>query len=132
MKNPFVVGDQKRFTRVVRPEDSARFDAGEVHPLYGTFALARDAEWTCRLFVLEMLETGEEGIGTFVSVEHLSPAPVGSTVEFVATLESVSGNEIVCSYTATVNGRLVARGRQIQKILNLERFRKSLQKLKSD
>jgi predicted thioesterase len=128
VKNPFTPGAQKRFTRIVRPEDTARFDAGEVHPVYGTFALARDAEWTCRLFVLEMLEQGEEGIGAYVSVEHLAPAVVGTEVEFVATLESVEGNTVVCRYEARDGEKIIARGRQTQKILDLARFRSSLKR----
>jgi hypothetical protein len=52
MQNPFQPGAVQRFERVVREDDLARFDAGLVHPVYGTFALARDAEWVCRLFVL--------------------------------------------------------------------------------
>ncbi len=131
MKNIFKPGDEKRFVRKVRAEDTARFDAGEVHPVYGTFAVARDAEWTCRLFVLDMLEAGEEGVGTFVSVEHLSPAPVGAEVEFAASVESIQNNEIVCTFVARLGDKPVAQGRQIQKIVNLEKFRKKLSQLEN-
>lgn len=129
MRIVFKPGDEKRFVRTVRAEDTARFDSGEVHPVYGTFAVARDAEWACRLFVLEMLEAGEEGVGTFVSVEHLSPALVGMDVEFVARVESIIGNEIICSFEARVGERPVARGRQVQRILDIERFRKKIMQL---
>jgi predicted thioesterase len=129
MRTVFKAGDEKRFVRTVRSEDTARFDSGEVHPVYGTFAVARDAEWACRLFVLEMLEAGEEGVGTFVSVEHLSPALVGMDVEFVAKLECILENEIVCTYEARVGERPVARGRQVQRIIELDRFRKKIKQL---
>jgi predicted thioesterase len=65
--------------------DTANLDSGQVHPVYATFALGRDAEWCCRLFVLEMKEEDEEGIGTFLSIEHRSPALENSQVVFTAT-----------------------------------------------
>ena len=117
MINKFNIGDKKTFCVKVGEEDSARFPSGEVHPVYSTFALARDAEWCCRLFVLEMKEAHEEGIGINVSVEHSSPALIGQEVEFEATIVELKGNSIVCSYTAKVGNRLLASGLQGQKIV---------------
>ena len=112
--------------------DVAAFDSGKVHPVYATFALARDAEWACRLFVLEMKEADEEGIGTFVTVEHISPALVGQTVTFVATIKEQKGNRIVCTYTASVGNRLIAQGEQGQKILKKERLQQLFSSLKDE
>ncbi|RBL92325.1 MULTISPECIES: thioesterase family protein [Chitinophaga] len=117
MRAIFQPGDVKQFTRHVRAEDCAAFDSGQVHPVYATFALGRDAEWCCRLFVLEMKTEEEEGIGTKLTVEHLSPALQGSVVLFTATITALQGNEITCSYEAHCDNRLVARGVQVQKIL---------------
>jgi len=117
MKNLFKVGDKKTFAKIVGEIDTANFDSGEVHPVYATFALGRDVEWCCRLFVLEMKEDDEEGIGTFLSIEHQSPALINSQVIFTARVESISKNEIICSYEAKVGERLIAVGRQGQKIL---------------
>jgi predicted thioesterase len=131
MKSIFKPGDRKIYQKVVMPADSAAFDAGMVHPVYATFALARDAEWACRLFVLEMKEVGEEGIGTFISVEHLSPALIGEKVEFEAVVKSIERNEIICTYTAKAGERVIARGEQGQKILpkvKLDRIFESLEK----
>lgn len=114
----------------MRPEDTAAFESGAVHAVYATFALARDAEWCSRQFVLLMKEAGEEGIGTFVNVKHVSPALVGSTVLFEAVIDELKGNEINCTFTATVNGRLVAEGRTGQKILLKEKIEKIFDALK--
>ena len=117
MKNPFQTGHQKVYELTVKEDDVASFEAESVHPVYATFALARDIEWACRLFVLEMKEDDEEGIGTMIEIEHLSPALVGSKVKIVATVESVEKNEIICTYEAFVGERVIAKGRQGQKIL---------------
>lgn len=117
MKTIFKVGDKKSFTRVVRREDFAEFEAGVVHPFYATFALGRDAEWTGRLFVLEILEEDEEGIGTFLTVKHRSPALLNQSVEFTAEIEEMEGNSINCSFVAKVGDRLIAKGEIGQKVL---------------
>lgn len=128
MLNLFKKGDRKQFQRTVRQEDCAAFESGLVHPVYSTFALARDAEWTCRLFVLEMKESDEEGIGTFINVEHYAPALVGEQVNFEATLDLVNGTEVICTFTAKVGEALVASGRQGQKVLKKEKLKKVFEK----
>ncbi|MDQ0108292.1 putative thioesterase [Chitinophaga terrae (ex Kim and Jung 2007)] len=122
MRQVFQPGDQKKFTRIVKKEDCAAFDAGEVHPVYATFALARDAEWCCRLFVLEMKEDDEEGIGAALTIEHLAPAVAGSQVEFVATIKLIVNHTITCSFVAASGGRTIATGTQVQKILKREKL----------
>ncbi|MDC0579866.1 hypothetical protein OAP11_03800 [Bacteroidia bacterium] len=120
MKQLFKYGDTKEFYTTVSKKDLAKFNGVEVHPYYSTFALARDAEWSSRLFVLDMKEVDEEGIGTFVNVQHISPAKIGDEVRFIATIKSVIHNEIVCTITAKVNGRLIAKVETGQKILNAD------------
>ncbi len=130
MKNPFKPGDTKEYITKVTEEKLARFESGLVHPVYATFALAQDAEWCCRLFVLDMLEEGEEGIGTFVSVHHEAPAPLGATIRFVATLMYVKGNTVHCRYEAFFKNTRIAFGEQTQKIIHKATFQKRLSLLK--
>lgn len=133
MRNPFQPGDLQTFERRVREQDLARFEAeGLVHPVYSSFALARDAEWTCRQFVLAMKEAGEEGVGSALSLRHVSPAPLGALVRIVARLEAVEGRAVHCSYRAYVGERLIAEGDQEQHILDAERFRRQLAALQGE
>jgi len=104
-------------THTVGEMDLATFETGTVHPFYGTFALGRDVEWACRQFVLEMKDEDEEGIGTFLNINHRSPALLGQTVTIVATLERLEGNSVDCSFQVLVKDRLIAEGTQGQKIL---------------
>ncbi|MCB0698094.1 MAG: hypothetical protein KDC07_12065, partial [Chitinophagaceae bacterium] len=114
----------------VTEADKAAFPTGEVHNVYSTFSIARDAEWAGRLFVLEMKEAGEEGIGTGITVAHHSPALMGQEVVFVATLTEVKRNEVVVDYTAHVGDRLVATGKTWQKILKKEKLDRLFEGLK--
>lgn len=122
MKNNVKPGDQREYRAVVKSTDVASFHNEIVHPVYSTFALARDIEWTTRLFVLDMLEGDEEGIGIFLSVDHKSPAFVGEEIIFTAWVDHLDGNELFCFYEARVGDRLIALGRTGQKILKREKI----------
>lgn len=131
MKKPFQIGDIKSLSFQVTEKDLAAFDSGVVHPVYATFALGRDAEWTCRQFVLEMKEDTEEGIGTFLDIKHHSPALLGEIVLIEATLQKINHHEIICSYTAKVKDRLLASGTQGQKIIQREKLISIFERLKT-
>ncbi|MBI1305713.1 MAG: hypothetical protein GC181_03755 [Bacteroidetes bacterium] len=129
MKNPFQIGDIKYYKIQVGESDTARFETGLVHPFYATFALGRDAEWAGRLFVLEMKEADEEGIGTYLNIQHLSPAISGDEVMFESKLIKVEKNSVECSFKAKVGERIIAEGSTGQKILKRERLEKLMESL---
>ena len=117
MKTSFEPGATKTFQRVVTPADFAILNGRLIHPLLGTFALGRDMEWTSRLFVEDMLELGEAGIGTRLEIEHHGPAFDGEMVEFTAIYLGFEGRELQCRLEARVGERLVATGRTGQRII---------------
>ena len=86
MRNHIPVGESIQTSFVVGPEDTASFGGVEVHPVCSTFAMAREAEWACRQFVLKLREEHEEGIGNGLTIEHKAPALIGQRVEVHATL----------------------------------------------
>jgi fluoroacetyl-CoA thioesterase len=118
MKHIFKKGDTKTYTKKVKQEEIASFESGTVHEVYSTFSIAKDAEWSGRLFVLDMKEDDEEGIGTSISVNHKSPAFVGEEIMYIATFEEITDKkEIITSYKAYAGKRLIAEGIQGQRIL---------------
>lgn len=127
MKNLFRPGDQKVYEKTVTDKDFAQFDSGLVHTVCGTFAMAQAAEWSSRLFVLDMKEEDEEGIGTMVLINHCGPAFCGETITFTATVKTLERNELICTYEAKVGDRLVAMGETGQKILKKEKLTRILQ-----
>jgi predicted thioesterase len=129
MKKRFQPGETRHWKHIVSPDDTAAFADGPVHPVYATFALARDAEFACRQFVLEAREEHEEGIGTYVSVEHLSGALPGARIDFTATVEEMNGNTLVCKWEAYDRERIIAKGKQIQKILSRDRLQSIFESL---
>lgn len=123
MKQIFERGNQKVFKKTVSHVDLAIFESGKVHDVYATFAIARDAEWSGRLFVLDMKEEDEEGIGTFIHVEHKSPAFLNAEIIYTAIFEEISDKgEIITSFEAYCESRLVAKGSQGQRILKKQKI----------
>ena len=122
MKKNFHPGDKMVYRRKVEESDQAIFHGELLHPVCSTFALARDFEWSSRLFFVEMKESDEEGVGTLLSIEHKHPAFVGEVIEFTATIENIDGMELFCAIEAHVSGRLIATGRTGQKMLKKEKL----------
>lgn len=117
MKEIFKTGDKKQYSFTVKPEDVAAFHGKTVHNVCSTFVLAREIEWSTRLFVLEMKDEDEEGVGTQLDIRHRGPAFVGETVEIDAEVVSFTNSELICNYEARVGDRLIAKGKTGQKIL---------------
>ncbi|HEY8937992.1 MAG TPA: hypothetical protein VIM65_22370 [Cyclobacteriaceae bacterium] len=121
-KNVVKPGDRKKIVKKVQPEDLATFQGTVVHPVYATFSLARDVEWTTRQFIIDMCDDTEEGIGTFLSIDHRSPALLDDEVVITAWVDQLNDNELICFFEVKVDDRLVAIGRTGQKILKKEKI----------
>jgi len=130
MLSKFELGAIKTYSKKVSEIDLASFDDGTVHQVYGTFALGRDAEWCSRLFVLEMKEEDEEGIGTFLNISHHSPALMGQVVEFIATIFQLEKNNINCHVICRVGERIIAECSTGQKIIKKEKLNLLFESLK--
>ena len=123
MKNIFTTGDIKEYRTVVTSQDVATFHGATVHAVCSTFALAREVEWTTRLFVLEMKEEGEEGVGTYLEIHHEGPAFVGEEIVIQGRYEAMTGVELTCSFVARTGNRVIALGKTRQKILTVEKIK---------
>ncbi len=124
MKVVYKPGDIKIYDKIVSEQDTAIFHGEMLHPVYSTFALSRDFEWSSRLFFLDMKEEDEEGVGTFLQIVHRSPARIGEGVTITATIESITGNELICIIEARSVNRIIAAGKTGQKMLKKEKLRK--------
>jgi predicted thioesterase len=124
MRSIFKPGDKKGYKRVVTEADLASFEGEALHPVCATFSLARDFEWSSRLFFLEMKEDDEEGVGTFLSIDHKSPAFVGEQIIFTATVLKIRDNELTCSIEAKIGDRTIAIGTTGQKMFKKEKLKR--------
>ncbi|MEM7107738.1 MAG: hypothetical protein AAF519_05885 [Bacteroidota bacterium] len=116
-------GDQVKHSFAVTPEDLAVFQGSTVHKVCSTFTLAREIEWTSRQFILLMKREDEEGIGTQLTINHVSPAFLNSTVDITASVQRFANHNLICTYQARVGNRLIAEGTTGQKLLKKSRIK---------
>lgn len=101
----------------VTDADVAAFSGQLVHRVYGTAAMVRDMEHAARLVLLDLLEPGEEGVGAEVWCRHLTPVPVGATVELLAEAVEQDAGRLVCRVAAWRDGVLAGEGRVVQVVV---------------
>lgn len=126
-----IIGEKRIHHFTVTAHDTAQFAGKEVHPVCSTFVLAREAEWSGRLFVLDICTPEEEGIGSSLTINHISPALVGETITITATVIYFMAGELRCEYEAKVGERLVAKGQTGQHILPKSKIAQIFERLRT-
>lgn len=131
MKPGFEPGIVREVTVVVTEDMCPAFDGVIVHRCYSTWSAAHHFELAARKVLVDFLEADEEGVGSHVSVDHLAPCPVGRTVRVRAELAEVTCDHhirVVCAVTAHDGDRLLARGRQVQVVMNKEHLQRYIER----
>ena len=122
MKNRLKIGEKRIFTHKVQEEDIATFASGTVHNVCSTFTMAKYIEWTSRLFIIDIKNEDEEGIGTMIKINHLSPAFINQELLFEATVKSINQHELICEVIVSFNGRRIAKAETGQKLLKTDKI----------
>ena len=73
---------------------------GEKARVYATPMLVRDIEVTCREFLLEHLDPGEDSVGTRVEIDHLAATLLGMDVEISVSVAEVKGRAVTFAVEA--------------------------------
>jgi predicted thioesterase len=81
--------------RIVIDRDRTISFMGEDARVYATPRLITDVEFTCRDFLLQHADPGEDSVGMEVALKHQAPTLVGSTVEINARVIAVDGRKVV-------------------------------------
>ncbi|HKS85178.1 MAG TPA: thioesterase family protein [Pseudolabrys sp.] len=101
---------------------------GEEGRVYGTPYLVRDIEMACRQLILDHAETGEDSVGTDVSIKHLAPTLLGMTVEIAVKVILVEGRRVVFEITAKDGVEQVCTGTHGRFVVDVN---KTVQRLKA-
>lgn len=131
MKPGLVRGLAREITVLVTEDMCPAFDGVIVHRVYSTWSAAHHFEIAARKVLVDFLEPHEEGIGSHLSIDHVSPCPVGQRVRIVAEVEEVTADRhprLICAVRAFHGDRLLARGRQVQVVMNREHLNKYIEK----
>ena len=120
MKPSLQVGSEATLTIDVTEAMCPAFDGVVVHRVCSTWDMAHHMEVAARRVLVPHLNDDEEGIGAHLSIDHVAPAPVGSTITVCATAVEVDESTLVCTveaFDARHEQTVLATGRQVQRIL---------------
>lgn len=131
MKPGMEVGREETIEILVTKDMFAAFEGEIVHPVYSTVAMTYHMEWVSRKIILPFLESHEEGMGASVQINHLAPAPLGSTVTLTATLVEHYGNVVLTKVKAVNQMGIIGKGEVKQVILPKDMIAKKLKKASS-
>ena len=131
MKPGFEPGIVREITITVTEAMCPAFDGVVVHRCYSTWSIAHHMELAARRVLVDFLEDDEEGVGSHVSVDHLAPCGVGKTVRVRAELVEVIADRhvrVICDVTAYDGDRLLAKGKQVQVVMNKEKLKQLIER----
>ena len=107
---------------VVKAEDTAaNVGSGEL-PVLATPTLIAWMENAAMLTVAKDLSDNETTVGGMISVSHLRPSSIGTTVEISAILTDVNGKKLTFSLRAKDSSNVIAEGEHIRFTVDKERF----------
>ena len=99
--------------------------------VYATPRIISDLEYTCRNFLLEHLDPGEDSVGTKVNWEHVGPALLGAEVTISVTLVGVDGRRVSFEAKVDEGADAVAHGTHERFIVDVQKVRERLLKKKA-
>lgn len=99
---------------------------GQDARVYATPDLVRDIEQTCRDFLLQHLDEGEDSVGTAIAVQHLTPTLMGMSVEITVAVTALNGRSVTFSIDARDDLDLVCRGSHDRFLVNVEQIKTRL------
>lgn len=99
MKATLAAGLTGKKTITVNEERCISF-MGREGMVYATPRLVGDMELTCRDFLLQHLDAGEDSVGMQVVIDHLAATPLGMDVTIEVTVTAVEKRKVTFSFTA--------------------------------
>ncbi|MCP5368276.1 MAG: LysR family transcriptional regulator [Hyphomicrobiales bacterium] len=126
MKDTLVAGltATRRFT--VDKDSTIDFMGDELR-VYATPSLVRDVEITCREYLLDYVDEGEDSVGTRVEIDHMAPTLLGMWAEIAITVAEVKGPLVTFEFTGRDPVDQIARGRHTRFISNVAKTAQRLQ-----
>ena len=119
-------------TRKITVDDSRVIEfMGADCRVYATPRIISDVEYTCRNFLLEHLDPGEDSVGTKVNWEHVGPALLGEVVVISIKLVQAEGRRVTFEAAVDAGGDAVARGTHERFVVDVQKVRDRLLKRKA-
>ena len=94
MQNKFKEGNTTTRRVTVDPSRTIAVAGGEFN-VYATPEMIRDIEQTCKQYILEFADAGEDSVGTQVNISHVGATLMGMSVEITATVKTLDRRRVV-------------------------------------
>ena len=94
MRNGFNEGNMTT-QRVTVDQPRTISVAGGEFDVYATPEMIRDIERTCKQYILEFADEGEDSVGTQVNISHVGATLMGMSVEITATVKTLDRRRVV-------------------------------------
>jgi fluoroacetyl-CoA thioesterase len=113
---PNILNAQFTLSICITEEMTAILDNKQIHPVYSTFWLVYHAELASRKAIEPYFETDDQAIGAGISIQHISMASIGETVEITAIIKEYNGSKILSEFIAVIpkHNIIIAKGEQTQ------------------
>jgi fluoroacetyl-CoA thioesterase len=87
---------------------------GKEGAVYATPRMVSDVEYTCRDFLLQHLDEGEDSVGAHVSIDHLAATPMGLKVSIEARIVEVDRRRVTFEFTVHDPIEQCGRGKHVR------------------
>jgi len=94
--------------------------------VYATPRMVSDVEYTCRDFLLEHLDAGEDSVGAHVSIDHLAATPLGLKVVIEAKTVDLDRRRVTFEFTVHDPIEQAGRGRHVRFVVDTAKSRERL------
>ena len=99
---------------------------GKEGMVYATPRMVSDVEYTCRDFLLQHLDPGEDSVGAHVSIDHLAATPLGLSVEISARVVEVDRRKVTFEFSVSDPVEQVGRGKHVRFVVEAAKTRERL------
>jgi predicted thioesterase len=96
--------------------------------VYATPRIISDVEYTCRNFLLQHLDPGEDSVGTRVNIEHVGPALLGAEVTIDIKVATIDGRRVTFEAMVKDGADEVLRGTHERFVVAVDKVRERLLK----
>jgi fluoroacetyl-CoA thioesterase len=99
---------------------------GKEGMVYATPKMVSDVEYTCRDFLLEYLDAGEDSVGTQVVIDHLAATPLGLKVTVEIKVVEVDRRKVKFEFTVKDPVEEAGRGTHTRFVVEAAKRRERL------
>ena len=99
---------------------------GKEGMVYATPRMVSDVEYTCRDFLLQHVDPGEDSVGAHVSIDHLAATPLGLQVTIEAKVAEVDRRKVTFEFSVRDPVEQVGRGKHIRFVVESAKTRERL------